>query len=153
MATTDRYENAAKSYQDAMNKYSGEAGWNLAKKQGKEYQDIATEGARATNYKTARNAGYGKALSNKLGAQAGKETAVSSLGQGTSTALTNNSNAINAASQNYQTQADTAKNVYNQRMGITSGVTGTVGSFLSALSDERVKDEIKPENQDDKVQS
>lgn len=152
MATTDRYEDAAKSYTDAMNKYSGEAGWNLAKKQGKEYQAIATEGARSTSYKTARNAGYGKALSNKLGAQTGKETAISSLGQGTTTSINNNSNAINAANQNYQTQADTAKNIYNQRMGITSGVTGTVGSFLSALSDERAKTEIKPENQDDKVQ-
>ena len=57
MATTDRYEDAAKSYKDAMNKYSGEEGWNLAKKQGKEYQDQLSQQAKANAYKTSRSAG------------------------------------------------------------------------------------------------
>lgn len=144
MATTDRYEDAAKSYKNAMNKYSGESGWNLAKKQGKEYQDQLAESAKANTYKTARNAGYGKALSNTLGAQSGKEAAVNGMGQGTQAALTNNQNALSAQAQNYSNQANTATNVYNQRMGIASGITGTVGSFLSSVSDENAKEEIKP---------
>ena len=142
MATTDRYEDAAKSYKNAMNKYSGEEGWNLAKKQGKEYQDQLSQQAKANAYKTSRSAGYGKALSGALGSQAGKDAAVTGMGQGTQAALANNQNTLSAAAQNYQNQADTAKNIYNQRMGITSGITGTLGSFLSAISDERAKEEI-----------
>ena len=144
MSTTNRYEDAAKSYKSAMNKYSGENGWNLAKKQGKEYQDQLAESAKANTYKTARNAGYGKALSNTLGTQSGKEAAVNGMNQGTQAALTNNRDALSAQAQNYSNQADTATNVYNQRMGITSGITGTVGSFLSSISDENAKEEIKP---------
>jgi len=142
MATTDRYEDAAKSYKEAMNKYSGEQGWNLAKKQGKEYQSQLSEGARANAYKTSRTAGYGKALSSALGAQAGKDAAVQGMGQGTQAAMNNNQAAISAAQGNYQNQADTAKNIYNQKMGIASGITGTIGSFLSSVSDERAKEEI-----------
>lgn len=144
MSTTSRYEDAASSYKSAMNKYSGENGWNLAKKQGKEYQDQLSESAKANTYKTARNAGYGKALSNTLGSQAGKEAAVNGMGQGTQAALNNNKDALSAQAQNYQNQSNAASAIYNQRMGIASGITGTVGSFLSSISDENAKTEIKP---------
>lgn len=144
MSTTNRYEDAAKSYKNAMNKYSGESGWNLAKKQGKEYQDQLAESAKANTYKTARNAGYGKALSSTLGTQSGKEAAVQGLGQGTQAALANNDKTLSAQAQNYSNQSNAASNIYNQRMGIASGITGTVGSFLSSVSDENAKEEIKP---------
>ena len=50
-------------------------------------------------------------LSGALGSQAGKDAAVTCMGQGTQAALANNQNTLSAAAQNYSNQADTAKNI------------------------------------------
>lgn len=137
--TTNRYEQAAQAYKDALNSYTGKTGWNLAKEQAKDYAKTTGELARSGAYNAARTNGYGRAAAYSLANDANNRATTENLNVGMQNALNNNSNTTGAYAQNYSNQSDTASNVWKQRTGFAAGVTGTVGSILSAISDENLK--------------
>lgn len=138
--TTDRYESAASAYKNALDKYSGESGWSLAKQQGQEYAKTAGETARGGAYNAARTAGYGKAASYSLANDANNKAVNENLNTGTQLAQQNNSATLTGYGQNFNNQASTADATFKQRTGVASGVAGTVGAIFSALSDENLKE-------------
>lgn len=138
---TDRYENASKAYQEAMNKYAGEAGWKLALEQGKQYATTAGEAARSSGYKAARTAGYGKAASYALANDAANNAINSNQNAGVSAAQNNNSNTMGMYGTNVQNQAGLDEMRYKQNRdswGIGLGAAGqAIGAF--GYSDENLK--------------
>jgi hypothetical protein len=136
---TDRYENASKAYQNAMDKYAGEAGWKLALEQGKSYSTTAGDVARSSGYKAARTAGYGKAASYALANDAANSAANSSLQAGLSAAQNNNTSTIGMHGTNVQNQAGLDQMEYQQgRDGWGIGLQ-TAGQIVGAFSDENLK--------------
>lgn len=140
MGRTERYETASKRYQEAMNKYSGEAGWNLALERGKEYAAKAGDAARGNSYKAARTAGYGKAASYQLANEASNNATANGYTQGVNTALANNADTINAHNQNVANETDVSKTKFDQALGMTNGMTGSAATIFGMFSDERLKD-------------
>lgn len=136
---TDRYESASEAYQNAMNKYAGEAGWKLALQQGKEYSTTAGDVARSSGYKAARTAGYGKAASYALANDAANNAVNSNLQAGVNAAQNNNASTMGMHSTNVQNQAGLDQMQYQQgRDSWGIGLQAT-GQLLGAFSDENLK--------------
>ena len=136
---TDRYENASKAYQEAMNKYAGEAGWKLTLDQSKDYATTAGEAARSSGYKAARTAGYGKAASYALANDAANNAINSNLQTGMSAAQNNNSNALSAYGTNVQNQAGLDEMKYKQNRDSWGIGLGAAGQAIGAFSDANLK--------------
>lgn len=139
---SQRYENASKAYEEAMNKYSGEAGWKLALDQAGQYAKSAADVARGSGYKAARTAGYGKAASYALSNDAANNAAVNNYNAGISNALGNNSAALNAQAQNVNIQKELDEAQYKRkRNGWATGLqaAGELAQTVAAFSDEDLK--------------
>lgn len=136
---TDRYENASKAYQEAMNKYAGEAGWKLALDKGKEYTTTAGEAARSSGYKAARTAGYGKAASYSLANDAANNAVNSNIQTGVNAAQNNNNNTLGAYGTNVQNQAGLDEMRYKQNRDSWGIGLGATGQVIGAFSDENLK--------------
>lgn len=136
---TDRYESASKAYQNAMEKYAGEAGWKLALDQGKDYATIAGDVARGSGYKAARTAGYGKAASYALANDAANNAINSSLQTGVNTAQGNNSSTMGMYNTNVQNKAGLDQMEYQQGRDSWGIGLQTAGQILGAFSDENLK--------------
>lgn len=136
---TDRYENASKAYQEAMNKYAGEAGWKLALEQGKQYATTAGEAARSSGYKAARTSGYGKAASYSLANDAANNAINSNQNAGVSAAQNNLNNTMSMYGTNVQNQAGLDEMKYKQNRDSWGIGLGTAGQVVGAFSDENLK--------------
>lgn len=136
---TDRYESASKAYQNAMNKYAGEAGWKLALQQGKEYSTTAGDVARSSGYKAARTAGYGKAASYALANDAANNAVNSNLQAGVNAAQNNNASTMGMQGTNVQNQAGLDQMQYQQGRDSWGIGLQTAGQLLGAFSDENLK--------------
>jgi hypothetical protein len=140
---TNRYESASKAYEQAMNKYAGEAGWKLALDQAKQFADVSADVARGSGYKAARTAGYGKAASYALANDAANNAVSAGYQSGISNALNNNANALGAYGTNVQNKAGLDQMDYQQgrdTWGMALGTAGEVGKMAAAaLSDENLK--------------
>ena len=136
---TDRYESASKAYQNAMNKYAGEAGWKLALEQGKDYANTAGDVARSSGYKAARTAGYGKAASYSLANDAANNAVNSNLQAGVNTAQNNNSSTMGMYGANVQNQAGLDQMEYQQGRDSWGIGLQTAGQVIGAFSDENLK--------------
>lgn len=144
MGQSKRYEEASSAYKDAMNRYTGQNAWDTAKKQAAEYAGQQSAGARNNAVSAARSTGMNKAKAYSNAASQGGSAYTQGLQQGMSSSLAN-SNAAMSANQGYAQQLmDRGKQTYQENMGTTSAVAGTVGSLLNtignAVSDERLKD-------------
>lgn len=136
---TDRYESASKAYQNAMNKYAGEAGWKLALQQGKEYSTTAGDVARSSGYKAARTAGYGKAASYALANDAANNAVNSNLQAGVNAAQNNNASTMGMQGTNVQNQAGLDQMQYQQGRDSWGIGLQTAGQVIGAFSDENLK--------------
>ena len=136
---TDRYESASKAYQNAMNKYAGEAGWKLALEQGKDYATTVGDVARGSGYKAARTAGYGKAASYALANDAANNAVNSNLQVGVNTAQNNNSSTMGMYGANVQNQAGLDQTEYQQGRDSWGIGLQTAGQVIGAFSDENLK--------------
>lgn len=136
---TDRYESASKAYQNAMNKYAGEAGWKLALQQGKDYATTAGDVARSSGYKAARTAGYGKAASYALANDAANNAVNSNLQTGINAAQNNNTATMGMHGTNVQNQAGLDQMEYQQGRDSWGIGLQTAGQVIGAFSDENLK--------------
>lgn len=136
---TDRYESASNAYQNAMNKYAGEAGWKLALEQGKDYSTTAGDVARSSGYKAARTAGYGKAASYALANDAANNAVNSNLQAGVNAAQDNNSSTIDMYGTNVQNKAGLDEMEYKQGRDSWGIGLQTAGQIIGAFSDENLK--------------
>lgn len=136
---TDRYENASKAYQNAMDKYSGEAGWKLALQQGKDYSTTAGDVARGSGYKAARTAGYGKAASYSLANDAANNAIANNLQAGVNSAQNNNTATVGMHGTNVTNQAGLDQMDYQQGRDSWGIGLQTAGQIIGAFSDEKLK--------------
>lgn len=136
---TDRYESASNAYQNALNKYAGEAGWKLALKQSKDYATTAGEAARSSGYKAARTAGYGKAASYSLANDAANNAVNNNLQTGVNAALNNNANTMGALGTNVAHRQGLDQMEYQQNRDTAGIALQTAGQILGAFSDENLK--------------
>lgn len=143
---TDRYESASKAYENALNKYAGEAGWKLALKQGKDYATTAGDVARGSGYKAARTAGYGKAASYSLANDAANNAVNNNLQTGVNAAINNNSNALGAYGTNVAHKQGLDQMHYQQDRDTAGIALQTAGQLLGAFSDENLKTVYRDDN-------
>lgn len=136
---TDRYESASKAYQNAMDKYAGEAGWKLALQQGKEYSTTSGDVARSSGYKAARTAGYGKAASYALANDAANNAINNNLQAGVNAAQNNNTSTMGMHGTNVQNKAGLDQMQYQQNRDSWGIGLQTVGQVIGAFSDENLK--------------
>ena len=136
---TDRYASASRAYENALNKYAGEAGWKLALSQGKDYATTAGDVARSSGYKAARTAGYGKAASYSLANDAANNAINSNLQSGVNAAINNNSNALGAYGTNVAHKQGLDQMKYQQNRDSWGIGLQTAGQILGAFSDENLK--------------
>lgn len=136
---TDRYASASRAYENALNKYTGEAGWKLALNQGKDYATLAGDIARSSGYKAARTAGYGKAASYSLANDAANNAVNSNLQTGVDEAVNNNSNAMSAYGANVAHKQGLDQMKYQQNRDSWGIGLQTAGQILGAFSDENLK--------------
>lgn len=143
---TDRYESASNAYQNALNKYAGEAGWKLALKQGKDYATSAGDVGRSSGYKAARTAGYGKAASYSLANDAANNAINSNLQSGVNAAMNNNSSTMGAYGANVAHKQGLDQMNYQQNRDSWGIALQTVGQILGAFSDENLKTVYRDDN-------
>ena len=136
---TSRYESASKAYQNAMDKYSGEAGWKLALEQGKDYATTSGDVARGSGYKAARTAGYGKAASYSLANDAANNAINSNLQTGVGLAQNNNAATMGINGTNVQNRAGLDQMEYQQGRDSWGIGLQTAGQVIGAFSDENLK--------------
>ena len=136
---TDRYESASNAYQNALNKYAGEAGWKLALSQGKDYATTAGDVGRSSGYKAARTAGYGKAASYSLANDAANNAINNNLQTGVNAALNNNANTMGAYGTNVAHKQGLDQMHYQQDRDTAGIALQTAGQLFGALSDENLK--------------
>ena len=136
---TDRYASASRAYENALNKYAGEAGWKLALNQGKDYATTAGDVARSSGYKAARTAGYGKAASYSLANDAANNAVNNNLQTGVNAAINNNSAAMGAYGTNVAHKQGLDQMEYQQKRDAAGIGLQTAGQILGAISDENLK--------------
>lgn len=136
---TDRYASASEAYQNAMNKYTGEAGWKLALEQGKDYATTAGDTARSSGYKAARTAGYGKAASYALANDAANNAINNNLNAGVANAQNNNASTMGMYNTNVQNQAGLDQMEYQQGRDSWGLGLQAAGQVMGAFSDENLK--------------
>lgn len=136
---TDRYESASDAYQNALNKYAGEAGWKLALSQGKDYATTAGEAGRSSGYKAARTAGYGKAAAYSLANDAANNAISNNLQTGVNAAINNNANTMGALGTNVAHKQGLDQMEYQQKRDAAGIGLQTAGQLISAFSDENLK--------------
>ena len=136
---TDRYESASNAYQNAINKYAGEAGWKLALSQGKDYATTAGDVGRSSGYKAARTAGYGKAASYSLANDAANNAVNSNLQSGVNASLNNNANTMGAYGTNVANMQGLDQMHYQQDRDTAGIALQTAGQVIGAFSDGDLK--------------
>ena len=136
---TDRYESASNAYQNALNKYAGEAGWKLALSQGRDYATTAGDIGRSSGYKAARTAGYGKAASYSLANDAANNAINSNLQTGVNAAMNNNASTMGAYGTNVAHKQGLDQMNYQQNRDTAGIALQTAGQIIGAFSDENLK--------------
>ena len=147
-STSERYEAASAKFENAYNKYLGEAGLKLADNYATKAAERMTSSAanKAGNaaISSARTAGLNKAqaamVGNKATSDAASNTYNTAYENSRNAALTNNANTINAATSQLNSAQTEAQNEYNRAWGNTKGSYGAASGFIGTLlSDERLK--------------
>ena len=143
---TDRYESASNAYQNALNKYAGEAGWKLALSQGKDYATTAGDIGRSSGYKAARTAGYGKAASYSLANDAANNAINNNLQSGVNAAMNNNASTMGAYGTNVAHKQGLDQMNYQQNRDTAGIALQTAGQIIGAFSDENLKTVYRDDN-------
>lgn len=137
---TDRYQKAAKKYEEASKQFLD---WNNLNKQATQYAENANASTRDTGYKQARTIGYGKNLAlnkaNELAAQNSGENYKAGMDQANNLA----DKRMSAAAQNAQNQMAAQSNTFKEKMSkinmgmnavnAVSGLMGGTGTLIGAL--------------------
>ena len=155
-STNHRYEAANKKFNEAYDKYAGEAGLNsatnYANTQAQEQANTqslraGTQAGAAAN-KSARTSGLSKAQAALMSEQAASDTTGNTYNDiynqtrnsSLNGALQNNQAAINARSTQLQTSQQEGQNAYNRAWGNVGGTGSMVTGLLT--SDERLKEAV-----------
>lgn len=153
-STNRRYEAANKKFDEAYNKYAGEASLNsatnYANTQAQEQANAqslraGTQAGAAAN-KSARTSGLSKAQAALMSEQAASDTTGNTYSDvynqtrnsSLNGALQNNQAATNARGTQLQSSQQEGQNAYNRAWGNVGGVGSMVTGFLT--SDERLKE-------------
>lgn len=147
---TAKYATAAKQYQDAYNKYMGNAGLknatDYAQKTALENANVSAlasaQGAGTQASMQARNAGLTKAQSAMLGANAGAGQYSSQFGnaynnlyaQGLNSALQNNQSTASLAQTNLKTAQQEGQAEYDRARGNIDVINQVVGATGEAIA-------------------
>jgi hypothetical protein len=144
-STSARYENAAKAFDDAYNKYAGEEGLKLATKYGTEQAEEqsmrAGSVAGANAMRAARNAGMTKAQAAMMGQQAASDASANAYqniyDSSRQASLNAGNTALGTRGQQLTGAQQEGQNAYNRFWGNV----GSIGSMVqSVVSDERLKE-------------
>lgn len=147
-STSERYEAASTKFEDAYNKYLGEAGLkladNYATKAAEKMTSSAANKAGNAAISSARTAGLNKAqaamVGNKAASDAASNTYNAAYDSSRNAGLTNNANTINAATSRLNSAQTEGQNEYNRAWGNTkAGYGAAAGLIGTLLSDERLK--------------
>lgn len=149
---SDKYKEASKKFEEAYEKYAGEAGLKSAnqfakteaQEQAKMQSDLAGSRAGAQAQEQARTSGVSKAAAADMSASKAAESTRdtygsvynNTYGQGLNSALQNNQATINARAQALGVAQQEGQNEYNRGWGSVGGYGQT---FSTILSDERLK--------------
>lgn len=125
-------QRSGEEYEDALNKYGGEEGQKLAKKNAGEMAQNQLAAAQSAAQSSARTSGMGRAASAALGGQAGSQAYSQNFQQGYQTELARNQQAITNAKAKYDAAKAAEEEKYQRGMGIAS-------TILGFISDERLK--------------
>lgn len=146
----NNYVQAMKNYKDTANKYTGESGYAKSLEQGTKGANITAGGAQQQAQNAYRAAGLSKAQAANLAAGQGANAYQNSFNNQQQAAANQNANAVTAAgnavnqqSAGAQMQQQEGQNRYNRSWGNVGNTMGIAGSFLSAISDGRLKDAEK----------
>lgn len=161
-STNRRYEAANKKFDEAYNKYAGEAGLNsatnYANTQAQEQANTqslraGTQAGAATN-KSARTSGLSKAQAALMSEQAASDTTGNTYSDvynqtrssSLNGALQNNQAAVNARGTQLQSSQQEGQNAYNRAWGNVGGAGSMVTGLLT--SDERLKEAVNVSSAD-----
>lgn len=161
-STNRRYESANKKFNEAYDKYAGEAGLNSAtnyantQAQAQANQQSLRAGtqAGAAANKSARTSGLSKAQAALMGEQAASDTTGNTYNDiynqtrssSLNAALQNNQAAVNARGTQLQSSQQEGQNAYNRAWGNVGGVGSMVTGLLT--SDERLKEAVNVSSAD-----
>lgn len=145
-STSQRYEDANKKFNEAYDKYAGQAGYTLATQNASQLAETQSgrAGAKAGQEANAaaRSAGLNKARSAMLGSsEASKATAGSydsMYDTGMQGSLSSSQNAISARGNQMGMAQQEGQNQYNRAWGNVGGIGSMVTGLLT--SDERLKE-------------
>lgn len=155
-STNRRYEAANKKFDEAYNKYAGEASLNSAtnyantqaQEQANQQSLRAGTQAGAAANKSARTSGLSKAQAALMSEQAASDTTGNTYSDvynqtrssSLNGALQNNQAAVNARGTQLQSSQQEGQNAYNRAWGNVGGVGSMVTGLLT--SDERLKEAV-----------
>lgn len=138
-STSKRYEDAAKAFDDAYNKYAGEEGLKLATKYGTEQAEEqsmrAGSVAGANAMRAARNAGMTKAQAAMMGQQAASDATANSYQNiydtSRNASMQQGQNALSSRGTQLSAAQQEGENAYNRAWG---NITGAGNALQTALS-------------------
>lgn len=161
-STNRRYEAANKKFDEAYNKYAGEAGLNSAtnyantqaQEQANQQSLRAGTQAGAAANKSARTSGLSKAQAALMSEQAASDTTGNTYSDvynqtrssSLNGALQNNQAAVNARGTQLQSSQQEGQNAYNRAWGNVGGAGSMVTGLLT--SDERLKEAVNVSSAD-----
>lgn len=144
------YKNLRGQYENSLNKYTGNAGYQNSIEQGKIGANIASIGAEQSAARTARTGGMSAASASAMGGSQAAKGYYGAFGQQQGAAYQaglSNVQGYNQEMQNQinlmQTQQKQKEGEYNRAWGNVGNSLGIAGSFMSAMSDATLKNYYK----------
>ena len=144
------YKSLRGQYDDSLNKYTGNAGYQNSLEQGKIGAQTASVGAEQAAARTARTGGMSAASSSAMGSAQGAKGYYDAFNQQQNAAYQSglsNVQGYNQAMSNQlglmETQQKEKDAEYNRAWGNVGNTLGIVGSFISAASDANLKNYYK----------
>lgn len=145
-STSQRYEDANKKFNEAYDKYAGQAGYKLATENAQQLaeQQSGRAGARAGQQaeEAARTSGLSKGRSAMLASKAASDASAQSYDSmyntGMQGSLSSSQNAVSARGNQMGMAQQEGQNQYNRAWGNVGGIGSMVTGLLT--SDERLKE-------------
>lgn len=144
-STNSRYENAAKKYDEALNRYTGMEGFKASLDMAKKGAGVEAVQAGNRAQTQARSAGMSKAAAALMGANDTSNQYLNSFNNQQSNAMNMNNAALNARSNQMNAGMTEGQNAYNRAWGNVGTVANMGGQVAGgvmkamAMSDERLK--------------
>lgn len=149
-AAADRYSALMQEYRNSLNQNTGEGGYEKSLGLAAKGANLQAGAAQQQAQNAYRSAGLSKAqAANMAAGQANQAYQNNFTGQQGVAAnqlgnkVTGSGNMVSQQGQLMQAQQQEGQNAYNRAWGNVGNTMGIAGSFINALSDERLKDSLK----------